>query len=84
MPQQFLYCPDVIVRFQHPQDVVQNCQFFLMHSSLPIAIAMAEVPIPKVPVASAYGSILLIFSLSVKLHFHLRSLKICYAFNGLP
>ena len=59
-------------------DVIQNCQFFLMYSFFLIAIAMAEVPIPTNPVASVYGPILHISSLSVKVHFQLcpRSLPL--------
>ncbi len=34
------------------RDVVQNCQFFLMHFSFLIAIEMGKVPIPAIPVAS--------------------------------
>jgi len=40
-----------------------------MHASFMIATEMAEVPIPTVPGAAVYGPILLIFALSVKLHF---------------
>ena len=42
-----------------------------------------DAPRPARP-TSVYHPILLIPSLSVKLHFHLRFSKICHAFNGLP
>ncbi len=56
-------------------NVVQKCQLFLIHTSFLIAIAMADLPIPTLSVASAYEPILPISSLSVKLHSPLRPLS---------